>query len=199
MEVKIINNKLDDYGRVFKVRRMNFDNIIVNYPIVNYQIDNGMKNFSFMDVECISENSIDEFLIKNRDFLKIKLKRGISVVFYNALYDSLKLEIKEEIEILNVLIDKYKINKRGIWEKEILLTINNKFPLEVIASGQNFKKSGYNIIINRVEKENFLEICNAEIKNIESQIELKKGDISSFREAIERFKNPNEMPQELLQ
>ena len=198
MEVKIINNKLDDYGRVFKVRRMNFDNIIVNYPIVNYQIDNGMKNFSFMDVECISENSIDEFLIKNRDFLKIKLKRGISVVFYNALYDSLKLEIKEEIEILNVLIDKYKINKRGIWEKEILLTINNKFPLEVIASGQNFKKSGYNIIINRVEKENFLEICNAEIKNIESQIELKKGDISSFKEAIEQFENPNEMSQELL-
>ena len=84
MEVKIINNKLDDFGGVFKVRRMNFDNIIINYPI-----GSGIKSFSFEDVECIRQNDIDEFLIKNRDFLKIKLKRGISVIFYNALYESL--------------------------------------------------------------------------------------------------------------
>ena len=188
MEVKVINNNLDDFGSIFKVRRMNFDNIIVNYPT-----ESGIKNFSFEDVECISENNIDEFLIKNRDFLKIKLKRGISVVFYNALYDSLKFEIKEEIENLNVLRDKYKINKRGIWEKEILLIINNKFPLEVMASGQNFKRNGYNIIINKLEKDNFLEICDAEIKNIKSEIELKKGILSSFREAIEQFKNSNKI------
>ena len=40
MEVKIINNKLEDFGSVFKVRRMNFDNIIVNYPT-----DSGIKIF----------------------------------------------------------------------------------------------------------------------------------------------------------
>ena len=188
MEAKVINNKLDDFGGIFKVRRMNFDKIIVNYPT-----DSGIKSFSFEDVECISENNIDEFLIKNRSFLKIKLKRGISVVFYNALYDSLKFEIKEEIENLNVLIDKYKINKRGIWEKEMLLTLNNKFPLEVVASGQNFKRNGYNIIINKVEKDNFLEICDAEIINIKSEIELNNGIISSFREAIEQFKNSDEI------
>jgi hypothetical protein len=193
VEVKVINDKLDDFGSIFKVRRMNFDNIIVNYPT-----GSEIKNFSFADVECISENDIDEFLIKNKSFLKIKLKRGISVVFYNALYDSLRLEIKEEVESLNVLIDKYKINKRGIWDKEILLIINNEFPLEVIASGQNFKRNGYNIIINKVEKDNFLEICNKEIKNIESQIEIKKGVISSFREAIEQFKNPDKISEELL-
>ena len=60
MEVKIINNKLDDFGGVFKVRRMNFDNIIVNYPT-----GSGIKSFSFEDVECISQNNIDEFLIKS--------------------------------------------------------------------------------------------------------------------------------------
>ena len=32
MEVKVINNNLEDFGSVFKVRRMNFDKIIVNYP-----------------------------------------------------------------------------------------------------------------------------------------------------------------------
>jgi hypothetical protein len=183
MEVKVTNNNLEDCGNIFKVRRMNFDKIMVNYST-----GNGIKSFSFEDVECISENNIDEFLIKNRSFLKIKLKRGISVVFYNALYDSLKFEIKEEMENLNVLIDKYKINKRGIWEKEMLLIVNNKFPLEVMASGQNFKRNGYNIIINKVEKDNFLEICDLEIINIESEIELKNRTISSFREAMEQFK-----------
>ena len=186
MKAKIINNELEDFGNSFKVRRMNFDNIIVNYPT-----GSGMKSFSFGDIECISENSIDEFLIKNRSFLKIKLKRGISVVFYNALYDSIKFEIKEEIEDLSVIKDKYKINKRGIWDKEILLIINNKFPLEVMASGQNFKKNEYNIIINRLEKDNFLEIFYAEIKNIESEIELKKATLSSFRVYIEQFKSIN--------
>ena len=186
MEVKVINKDLADSGSVFKVRRMNFDEIIVNYPT-----ESGIKNFSFEDVECISENNIDEFLIKNKNFLKIKLKRGISVVFYNALYESLKFETKEEIVNMDVLRDKYKINKRGIWEKEILLIINNKFPLEVMASGQNFKKNGYNIIINKIEKDNFLEMCDVEIKNINSEIELKEGMLSSFRKAIEQVEKPN--------
>lgn len=186
MKVKITNDNLDDYGNIFKVRRMNFDEIIVNYPT-----GSGMKNFYFSDVECIGENNIDEFLIKNRSFLKIKLKRGISVVFYNALYDSLKFEIKDEIEDLNVLRDKYNINKRGIWEKEILIILNNKFLLEVIASGQNFKRNGYNIIVNKVETNNFLEICYSEIKNISNEIELKKAVLSRFREAIEQIKINN--------
>ncbi|HEX9026418.1 MAG TPA: hypothetical protein VF839_08135 [Clostridium sp.] len=189
MQAKVINDKLDDFGGTFKVRRMNFDNIIVNYPT-----GSGIKSFSFEDIECVSQNNIDEFLIKHKNFLKIKLKRGISVIFYNALYESLKIEIEEEIENLDVLKDKYKINKRGIWDKEILLIINNKFPLEVMASGQNFKRNGYNIIINKIERDNFIEICDAEIKNINSEIELKKGILSSFREAIEQFKHSNKIP-----
>lgn len=193
MEAKLINEKLGNYGVNFKVRRMNFDKVIVNYPS-----EIGTKSFEFKDVELIAENKLDEFLIENRNFLKIKLRRGISVFFYNALYDSLKLEVKEEIKTLNVLKDKYKINKRGIWDKEILLTINKKIPLEVIASGQNFKKDGYNIVINKIEKENFLEICYAEIANIESEIKLKKNDVSSIISAIEQFGVTYKMTEELL-
>lgn len=193
MQAKIINEELGNYGVTFNVRRMNFDKIIVNYPA-----EIGMKSFEFKDVELMAENKLDEFLIKNRSFLKIKLRRGISVFFYNALYDSLKFEIKEEIKTLNVLKDKYKINKRGIWDKEILLTINKKFPLEVIASGQNFKKDGYNIVINKIEKENFLEICYAEIANIESEIKVKKYSVSSIISAVEQFEVTYKMPEELL-
>ena len=86
MKVKIINNSLEDYNNEFKVRRMNYDQIIVNYPS-----GTGLKKFEYDDVECISENEIDSFLIDNRIYLKIKLKRGISVTFYNALNEALCL------------------------------------------------------------------------------------------------------------
>lgn len=186
MKVKIINYDLEECGNSFKVRRMNFDKIIVNYPN-----EIGIKSFSFQDVECISENEIDEFLIKNREFLKIKLKRGISVVFYNALYTSIKIEIKEEIKKLSVIKDKYKINKSGIWEKEILIIVNDKFPLEVLSSGKNFKRSQYNIIINRLEKDNCLELWYEEIMSIERDIEDKSLILSGFKADIEKFKGNN--------
>ena len=187
MQVKIINENSEDFGRIYKVRRMNYNEIIVNYPL-----GNGLKYFSFEDVECIRENTIDDFLINNRDFLKIKLKRGISVGLYNAIYDSIKDEIEEEIKNLNLLRDKYKINKRGIWDKEILVNVNNRFPLEIQASGQNFKRDGFNIIINKVEKDIFLELCRNEIENIKKEIDLKNKVITSFEEAINDVKNTHE-------
>ena len=42
---------------------------------------------------------------------------------------------------------------RGIWEKDILCVINENMPIKIIADGQNFKKSGFNINIEEVEKE----------------------------------------------
>ena len=77
--VKIIDQTLEDYEKEFKVRRMNYDQVIVNYPN-----SKGIKVFDNNEIECISENEIDEFLIKYNDFLKIKLNRGISVALYNA-------------------------------------------------------------------------------------------------------------------
>jgi len=188
MKVKIINYDLEERGNIFKVRRMNFDKIIVNYPN-----EIGIKSFSFQDVECISENEIDEFLINNGQFLKIKLKRGISVIFYNALYTSIKIEIKEEIKNLSVIKDKYKINKSGIWEKEILLIVNNKFPLEVLASGKNFRRGEYNIIINKLEKDNCLELWREEMKSIERDIQAKTLILSGFKEDMKKFKNNNKI------
>ena len=87
---------------------------------------------------------------------------------------------------------KYKINKRGIWDKEILVNVNNRFPLEIQASGQNFKRDGYNIIINKVEKDIFLEVCRTEIENLEKEIDMKNKVITSFRNAISDVKNSYE-------
>ena len=184
MLAKIINKDLEEFEREFKVRRMNYDQVVVNYPS-----DIGLKVFDKKDVEYIKQTEIDEFLIKYSDFLKIKLNRGISIALYKALLESIEAELDIIFENLNLLKDKYEVNKRGVWEKEILAVINYKIPVKIIASGQNFKKSGFNISIEVVEEKEFLEICKFEINKILEEIKEKERILSRYGLAIEKLKN----------
>lgn len=179
MQVKIINDKLEEYGQIFKVRRMNYDQVVVNYPN-----DTGLACFNVEDIEYISESKIDEFLFDNRQFLKIKLKRGISVTFYSALKETLEMEVNEKLTDINVLIDKYKVNKRGIWDKNLVILINEKVPVEVNANGQNFKKDSYNIIVKTLEKDYFVQLCTNEIRRIEKKINYMNIEKDSLNKAI---------------
>ena len=181
---KIINKDLEEFEREFKVRRMNYDQVVVNYPS-----DIGLKVFDKKDVEYIKQTEIDEFLIKYSDFLKIKLNRGISIALYKALLESIEAELDIIFENLNLLKDKYEVNKRGVWEKEILAVINYKIPVKIIASGQNFKKSGFNISIEVVEEKEFLEICKFEINKIQEEIKEKERILSRYGMAIEKMKD----------
>ena len=185
MKVKIINSNSEDYQKELKLRRMNYDQVVVNYPG-----GKGIKVFDKLDVEFITESEIDEFLIKYSDFLKIRLNRGISVVLYKAILDTIENELKINFNGLNLLKEKYAVNKRGIWEKEILCVINENMPIKIIADGQNFKKSGFNINIEEVEKEEFLEICAFEIKKINKEIKEKEDLLKRYGEGIEKIKNP---------
>lgn len=185
MRVKVINSNLSDYGKEFKVRRMNYDQVVVNYPGVK-----GINVFNKIDLEFITESEVDKFLIKYNDFLKIKLNRGISVTLYKAILDAIENELSIDFENLNLLKDKYSVNKRGVWEKEILCLINNKFAIKIVASGQNFKKSGFNIEIIEVLKEEFLEICAIEIKKINKEIKEKEDLLARYGESIEKINNP---------
>ena len=169
MLAKIINKDLEEFEREFKVRRMNYDQVVVNYPS-----DIGLKVFDKKDVEYIKQTEIDEFLIKYSDFLKIKLNRGISIALYKALLESIEAELDIIFENLNLLKDKYEVNKRGVWEKEILAVINYKIPVKLITSGQNFKKSGFNISIEIIEEKEFFEICKFEINKIQEEIKEKE-------------------------
>lgn len=63
-------------------------------------------------------------------------------------------------------------------------------PIKIIADGQNFKKSGFNINIEEVEKEEFLEICAFEIKKINKEIKEKEDLLKRYGEGIEKIKNP---------
>ena len=184
MLAKIINKDLEEFEREFKVRRMNYDQVVVNYPS-----DIGLKVFDKKDVEYIKQTEIDEFLIKYSDFLKIKLNRGISIALYKALLESIEAELDIIFENLNLLKDKYDVNKRGVWEKEILAVINYKIPVKLITSGQNFKKSGFNISIEIIEEKEFFEICKFEINKIQEEIKKKERILSRYGLAIEKLKN----------
>ena len=181
---KIINKDLEEFEREFKVRRMNYDQVVVNYPS-----DIGLKVFDKKDVEYIKQTEIDEFLIKYSDFLKIKLNRGISIALYKALLESIEAELDIIFENLNLLKDKYEVNKRGVWEKEILAVINYKIPVKLITSGQNFKKSGFNISIEIIEEKEFFEICRFEINKIQEEIKEKERILSRYGMAIEKMKD----------
>ena len=184
MIVKIVNTECEDYNKEFKLRRMNYDQVVVNYPD-----SKGIRVFNKDSVEFITEIEIDEFLVKYNDFLKIKLNRGISVALYKAILDTIENEYNIEFKSLNLLKDKYAVNKRGVWEKEILCVINEIIPIKINASGQNFKKSGFNISIEVVEEKEFLEICKFEINKIQEEIKEKERILSRYGLAIEKLKN----------
>ena len=185
MIVKIVNTECEDYNKEFKLRRMNYDQVVVNYPD-----SKGIRVFNKDSVEFITEIEIDEFLVKYNDFLKIKLNRGISVALYKAILDTIENEYNIEFKSLNLLKDKYAINKRGVWEKEILCVINEIIPIKINASGQNFKKSGFNIKVEEVNKEEFFEICSFEIKKINKEIKEKEDILARYGMVIEKVKNP---------
>ena len=99
MIVKIVNTECEDYNKEFKLRRMNYDQVVVNYPD-----SKGIRVFNKDSVEFITEIEIDEFLVKYNDFLKIKLNRGISVALYKAILDTIENEYNIEfksIEFIN--------------------------------------------------------------------------------------------------
>ena len=193
MIAKVINSNLEDYGKEFKVRRLNYEQAVVNYPG-----NKGIMVFSKGDIEFITEGEVDEFLIKYDDFLKIKLNRGISVALYKVILETVEEQFNNKFECLNLLRDKYIVNKRGIWEKEILCVINNNIPIKIVASGQNFKKSGFNISINEIDKEEFFEICSFEIKKINKEIKEKEEILARYGLAIEKIKNPKNPVKMLL-
>ena len=58
MKVKIIDSNLEDYNKEFKLRRMNYDQVVVNYPD-----SKGIRVFNKDSVEFITEIEIDEFVI----------------------------------------------------------------------------------------------------------------------------------------
>lgn len=190
MKGKIINKDDEQFGKEFKIRRLNYDKVVVLYPCRE-----GFKDFTYDDVEIISEGEIDDFLIQNKDLLKIKLNRGISIMFYKFLLSELEREISDNVSEINLLRDKYKVNKRGVWEKELVMVVNQKNILKIMASGSNFKREGYSIDLIPLTKEEFLEGALGEINRLEKEIKIREIMLAGYGKAIKDIesteKNPN--------
>ena len=54
MKVKIINSNSEDYQKELKLRRMNYDQVVVNYSN-----EKGIKVFNKGEVEFITESEVD--------------------------------------------------------------------------------------------------------------------------------------------
>ncbi|MGL4572695.1 MAG: hypothetical protein ACRCVJ_16715 [Clostridium sp.] len=184
MKVIVKNSELDDYNKEFKVKRINYDKVLVIYPNKER-----LKEFYNIDVEIIEESTIDNFLINNMEFLKIKLQRGISVAFYKALADGIQLEFKEAVKSIDLLVDNYSINNRNIFEKELLLMINKKYLLKIISTGKKFSRKEYKFNIVKVEKDEFMGIYNAERVRIIKEIEKKEKLLSKYEEVRVNIEN----------
>lgn len=184
MKVKIINSELEDNGREFKVRRMNYDQVVVNYPG-----QKGVEVFKIHDVEFISEIDFDDFLIEHRYLLKIKINRGVSVVFYKYLFDELEKVIEHKIEDFKVLKDNFKfVNKRGNWEKEIVIMLNHEYAIQVNVSGEKFKKDSYRYDVKELEENELKEFCEFNIERLRKDIQGKNNELEIFLEIQNKFK-----------
>lgn len=185
MKVKVVDsNNSSDNGREFKVRRMNYDQVVVNYPG-----EKGIEVFKSHDVEFISESEFDDFLIEHRYLLKIKINRGISVVFYKYLFDELEKVIEHTIDNFKVLKDTFKVvNKRGMWEKEIVIMLNHKYAIQVSVSGEKFKKDSYKYDVKELTENELQEFCQFNIDRLEKDIENKNKELEIFLEIKNNLK-----------
>lgn len=178
MKIKIKDNNSLDKGREFKVRRMNYDQVVVNYTG-----EKGIEILKTDDVEFISENEFDDFLIKHRYLLKIKINRGISVVFYKYLFDELEKLIQDTIVDFKVLKDSFKIvNKRGMWEKEMVIMLNHEYSIQVSVNGEKFKKDSYRYDVKQLTEDELMEFCKFNIEKLEKDIENKNKELNMFKE-----------------
>lgn len=174
MKARIINKEHEYYNNTFKIHKMNYDYIVV------YLEDNSEYSLKREDVEFISENEGEDIIVNCIDLIKIKLNNGIAFSFYKLLTSCIEEKIQKKIDNIIVLTDIYNINRRGIWEKKLFLVINDKMPLTVDVIGRKFD-SIFNITINEVSKDDFIEMCSTDMKRIKEEIEEKENLLKIYQ------------------
>lgn len=184
MKFKITDSNIDGYNKEFKIRRMNYSQVVVDYP------DNkGIRTLKMECGELIPEGEVDEVIKKHKDLLKIKIQRGISALFYKDLINELE-EAFKEVENIKVLNDfSRNANKRGVWDKNILLYLNNSYPLKIEASGRNFREESYKFNINVIDKPEFLEICYFNMKKLSEQVAWREKQIEDYKKIVKDLEN----------
>ncbi|WP_300263069.1 hypothetical protein [Clostridium sp.] len=182
MKFRITNENIDGYNTELKIRRMNYDQVVVNY-----QNNSGIKTFKIDDGELISEGEVDDIIKKYIDLLKIKINRGTSALFYKGIIESIEESI-EEVKSLKVLNDFTKsTSKRGIWDKEILIYLNDRYPIKIEAIGRNFREDSYKFNIKVLEEAEFIKMCYFNIGKLNNQITWRERQLNIYKKIVEKI------------
>jgi hypothetical protein len=176
VKVKIINKELSHYNEELKVTRL-------NYNMVMAKIDEEKLCFSQEDVQMIPENEYEKAILKCKDIVKIKLQRGISLLFYTAVLNCLEKTIGGSIRSIDVLKDEHRPLRKGLWEKLMLMVVNEEHALTVSVTGRHFGRN-FDVTVSERCLEDFVDECEVEIEWYMREIKEKKNQIKRYRKAI---------------
>ena len=178
MKVRVINQGFSDFNYDYKVKNINYDMVVI-------EGNNEAIIFSMDDIELIPENKYDDLIIEYKSILKIKLGHDISMKLYSALINCIEEKIKEKLESLDVLKDEYSINKRGIWEKKLVVLVNQGVPFDIMVIGEKYAEK-FSMTFKDITLQDFIEGCSESIKHIRKDIEEKENDIRACKRAIRK-------------
>ena len=68
------------------------------------------------------------------------------------------------------------------------MVANEKYPVKIIITGMNFKRSSYSFNSKIMNNEEFIEVYNFEVDKINKQIEFREILLSRYEMALEQMK-----------
>ncbi|WML36407.1 hypothetical protein [Clostridium sp. OS1-26] len=181
MKAKILNKSIDSTKGELKVLSINYDFVVV-------QINDDKKVLRRDEVELIFENNSEKILGQYEDILKIKLNKGMTFAFYPTFINFIEDIIGKKIEQIDVLEDEFKLIKKGIWEKNLLIVINNLRTFKISAIGQKYGDS-FSFTIKEINLSYFLKECELKVKTLEDEIKERQILKNKYEETLKNVIN----------
>lgn len=166
MRAKILNKSIDSTKGDLKV-------LSINYDFVAVQINDDKKVLRRDEVELIFENDSEKILNQYEDILKIKLNKGMTFAFYPTLINFIEDIVGRKVEQIDVLEDEFKFIKKGIWEKNLLIVINNLRTFKISSIGQKYGDN-FSFTIKEINLSNFLKEYELKVKALEDEIKERQ-------------------------
>lgn len=164
MKIKIADKKLQEYGEIYSIKKLSYIN-------VSAFTNNHIKVFSLDQVELISENDLDDLILKHKELLKINLRKEVPNSILFKIISTTKEVLNEEIYHIAVVEDGYGKIKKGFYEKKIIFLINKRIPIYFNIIGLNYS-SRYDINIEVISENDFTRLMERQIEKL--QYEMKE-------------------------
>lgn len=181
MRAKILNKTIHHTKEELKV-------LSINYDFVAVKINSDKKVFRRDEVELIFDNKYEKILDEYEDILKIKLNKGMTFAFYPTLINFIEDIIEGRVEQIDVLEDEFKFIKKGIWEKNLLLVINNLRTFKVSVIGQKYGDS-FSFTIKEISLGSFIKEYELKVKALEDEIKEKQILKNKYKETLKTIIN----------